>query len=255
MGKQWVRFKDSQIECFGFLEGEHIRVCEGDMFTDPYPTTKVLPLSEVSLLMPVRPSKIIAVWNNFKALGDKLKLPAPDEPLYLLKAPNSWLNPGEVIRRPSQEGKVVFEGELGIVIGRTAKDISEVDAMNHVFGYTCANDVTHAEILNRDATFTQWTRAKGFDGFCPFGPVVATGLEPQNLVVKTTLNGAVRQEYPISDMRFSVAQLVSRISHDMRLLPGDIILCGTSVGVGSMKPGSVVEVEISGIGKLVNRFE
>lgn len=150
---------------------------------------------------------------------------------------------------------MVFEGELGIVIGQTATRVSEADPMNHVFGYTCANDVTHADILNRDATFAQWTRAKGFDTFCPFGPVVATGLEAKELVVKTMLNGTVRQEYPISDMRFSVGQLVSRISHDMSLLPGDIILCGTSVGVGSMQPGSVVEIEIAGIGKLANRFE
>lgn len=255
MGKQWVRFKDSHNEYFGFLEGERIRVCEGDMFSGAIPTTKALPLFGVTLLMPVRPSKVIALWNNFKALGDKLQLQVPAEPLYLLKAPNSWLNPGEVIRNPSQEGKVVFEGELGIVIGQTATRVSEADAMNHVFGYTCANDVTHADILNRDATFAQWTRAKGFDTFCPFGPVVATGLEAKELVVKTMLNGTVRQEYPISDMRFSVGQLVSRISHDMSLLPGDIILCGTSVGVGSMQPGSVVEIEIAGIGKLANRFE
>ena len=124
-----------------------------------------------------------------------------------------------------------------------------------MFGYTCANDVTAADVLNRDATFAQWVRAKGFDTFCPFGPAVATGLDPATLTVKTTLNGQLRQDYPISDMRFSVAQLVSMISQDMTLLPGDIILCGTSVGVGSMKPGSTVEVEIAGIGTLTNRFE
>lgn len=255
MGRHWVRFRDSQSEHFGLLEGKYVRVCEGSMFSDSLPTTKVLPLSEVTLLMPVRPSKIIALWNNFNALGDMLNLQVPAEPLYFLKTPNSWLSPGEVIRKPCQQGKVVFEGELGIVIGQTATEVSEADAMNHVFGYTCANDVTHAGILSRDATFTQWTRAKGFDTFCPFGPVVATDLEAQTLVVKTTLNGVVRQEYPMSDMRFSVAQLVSRISHDMSLLPGDIILCGTSLGVGSMKRGSVVEIEITGIGKLANRFE
>jgi len=124
-----------------------------------------------------------------------------------------------------------------------------------VFGYTCGNDVTHADILNRDASFTQWVRAKGFDTFCPLGPVVATGLDPAQLVVKTTLNGSVRQEFPISDMRFSVAQLVHKISGDMTLYPGDVILCGTSLGVGSMKPGSHIEVEIAGIGTLANRFE
>jgi 2-keto-4-pentenoate hydratase/2-oxohepta-3-ene-1,7-dioic acid hydratase in catechol pathway len=124
-----------------------------------------------------------------------------------------------------------------------------------VFGYTCANDVTVADILHRDPSFAQWVRAKGFDTFCPFGPVVATGLDPSTLVVRTLLNGDVRQDYSISDMRFSVEQLVSLISFDMTLVPGDIILCGTSIGVGSMKPGSLVEVEIAGIGTLSNRFE
>ena len=123
-----------------------------------------------------------------------------------------------------------------------------------MFGYTCANDVTVADILNRDASFAQWVRAKGFDTFCPMGPVVATGLDPATLTVTTLLDGEVRQHYPISDMRFSVQQLVSLISLDMTLHPGDVILCGTSVGVGSMKPGSLVEVEIDGIGKLSNRF-
>ena len=240
---------------FGSLKNGQVRVFEGNMFNSAVPTNRVLPLADVKLLMPVQPTKIIALWNNFKALGDKLQLSAPTDPLYLLKAPNSWLNPGEVIQKPIQEGKIVFERELGIVIGKAAHAVSEDQAMSHVFGYTCANDVTHADILNRDTSFTQWVRAKGFDTFCPVGPVVATGLDPHTLIVKTTLNGSVRQEYPISDMRFSVAQLVSRISHDMSLLPGDIILCGTSLGVGSMKPGSNVEVEIAGIGKLANRFE
>lgn len=255
MSNHWLRFMDGNTIRFGALEGTQVRIFEGDMFTGAVPTDRVLLLADVKLLMPVQPSKIIALWNNSKALGDKLQLPVPVDPLYLLKAPNSWLNPGEVIKKPTQEGKIVFEGELGIVIGRTATAVSEEQAMGHVFGYTCANDVTHADILNRDTSFTQWVRAKGFDTFCPFGPVVATGLDPNTLIVKTTLNGSVRQEYSISDMRFSVAQLVSRISHDMSLLPGDIILCGTSLGVGSMKPGSDIEVEIAGIGKLANRFE
>jgi 2-keto-4-pentenoate hydratase/2-oxohepta-3-ene-1,7-dioic acid hydratase in catechol pathway len=178
----------------------------------------------------------------------------PAEPLYLLKSPNSFLATGALIRKPRCAAKVVFEGELGIVIGKTCSAVAEADALDHVFGYTCANDVTVADILNRDASFAQWTRAKGFDTFCPMGPVVATGLDPAMLTVTTRLNGELRQHYPISDMRFSVPQLVSLISLDMTLLPGDVILCGTSIGVGSMKPDSSVEVEIAGIGTLVNRY-
>jgi 2-keto-4-pentenoate hydratase/2-oxohepta-3-ene-1,7-dioic acid hydratase in catechol pathway len=255
MTNHWVRFREDQNIRFGILQGEEIRVCEGDMFIRAIPTARLVPVASVELLTPVEPSTVIALWNNFHALGKKLDLPVPDEPLYLIKSPNSYLQPGGTIRKPPCDGKVVFEGELGIVIGKTCKQVAEREALGHVFGYTCANDVTVADILNRDASFAQWVRAKGFDTFCPFGPVVATGLDPSRLVVRTVLNGEVRQDYPISDMRFSVQQLVSLISQDITLYPGDIILCGTSVGVGSMKPGSTVVVEIAGIGSLSNRFE
>jgi 2-keto-4-pentenoate hydratase/2-oxohepta-3-ene-1,7-dioic acid hydratase in catechol pathway len=255
MTQRWVRFSQAGKTAFGTLENDEIRVYSGDMFANPTQTNEVVKLGDVKLLMPTQPSKIIAMWNNFRALGQKLNLATPAEPLYLIKSPNSYLNPDETIKKPSQEGKVVFEGELGIVIGKTAKEVSEADAANHIFGYTCANDVTVADILNRDPSFAQWVRAKGFDTFCPFGPAIASGIDPTTLVVKTVLNGDIRQDYPISDMLFSAQQLVSKISHDMTLNPGDIILCGTSVGVGSMKPGSTVEVEIVGIGKLTNRFE
>jgi 2-keto-4-pentenoate hydratase/2-oxohepta-3-ene-1,7-dioic acid hydratase in catechol pathway len=255
MSTQWVRFKHGNTIRFGTLEGTCVRICEGDMFASPVATDRLVPLADVELLMPSLPTKIIALWNNFHALGEKLKLAVPAEPLYLIKAPNSYLGPGKTICKPAYDGKVVFEGELGIVIGKICKAVVEPEAMDHVFGYTCANDVTAADILNRDASFAQWVRAKGFDTFCPFGPAIATGLDPATLVVRTILNGEVRQDYPISDMRFPVRQLVSLISQDMTLYPGDIILCGTSVGVGSMRPGSTVEVEIAGIGKLSNRFE
>ncbi len=253
--QRWVRFEHAGTIGFGTWEGDTIRVFAGNMFARSTPTSQTLRLEQVKLLMPTQPTKVIALWNNFMALAGKLQLQDPAEPLYLIKSPNSYLNPGETIRKPAQDGKIVFEGELGIVIGQTASQVTDAQAMNHVFGYTCANDVTHADILNRDTTFTQWVRAKGFDTFCPMGPAIATGLDPASLVVTTTLNGDVRQNYPVSDMRFSVARLVSRISHDMTLHPGDVILCGTSVGVGSMKPGSTVQVEINGIGALVNRFE
>lgn len=255
MQQSWVRFTHAGTDHFGTLEGDAVRIFTGDMFSHPSPSGTVLRLDQVKLLTPTQPGKVIAMWNNFMALAAKLNLQDPPEPLYLIKSPNAYLNPFETIRKPSQDGKIVFEGELGIVIGKVCREVAEEQAMDHVFGYTCANDVTHADILNRDASFTQWVRAKGFDTFCPMGPVVATGLEPATLVVKTTLNGDVRQDYPISDMRFSVAKLVSKISHDMTLDPGDVILCGTSVGVGSMKPGSTIEVEIAGIGRLSNRFE
>lgn len=250
----WVRFEQNGTIGFGRLVGGQIEVHSGNMFADPVATGNSVAVDAVRLLMPCQPSKVIALWNNFAALGEKLKLAVPAEPLYLLKAPNSFANPGDLIRKPRCDGKVVYEGELGIVIGRTASGVGEAEAMDHVFGYTCANDVTVADILNRDASFTQWVRAKGFDTFCPLGPAIATGLDATTLVVKTILNGAERQNYPISDMRFSVQRLVSLISADMTLYPGDVILCGTSIGVGAMKPDSDVEVQIDGIGTLRNRF-
>lgn len=253
--QQWVRFEHGGEIGFGTLEADGtVREHSGNMFDRPAPTGRVFVRSGVRLLTPTEPTKVIALWNNFHALGAKLNLPVPAEPLYLLKAPNSYLAPGAPIKQPLCDGKVVFEGELGIVIGRTATAVPEAEALAHVFGYTCANDVTVADILNRDASFAQWVRAKGFDTFCPMGPAVATGLDPATLTVTTRLNGEVRQNYPISDMRFSVQQLVSLISFDMTLYPGDVILCGTSIGVGSMKPGSEVEVEIGGIGTLANRY-
>ncbi len=254
MKQRWVRFEQAGKVGFGTLHDEGVRVHAGDLF-GPNDATGILhALADVRLLVPTVPTKVIALWNNFHALAKKMSLADPAEPLYLLKSPNSWSEHGAAIRPPHRPGKVVFEGELGIVIGRPCTAVSQADALTHVFGYTCANDVTVADILHRDPTFTQWDRAKGQDTFCPMGPVVATGLDPATLTVTTRLDGEVRQRYPISDMRFSVARLVSDISFDFTLFPGDVILCGTSVGVGSMKLGSLVEVEIDGIGTLANRY-
>ena len=252
---RWVRFVAPEGAGFGSIEGESVAVHEGDLFDRPRRTGRLLRLADVRLTMPVQPSKIIAVWNNFRALIAKLNLKVPPEPLYFIKAPNSYLDPGATIRRPACDSRIIFEGELGVVIGRKAVAVAEGHALDHIFGYTCANDVTAIDILTRNPDFAQWCRAKGFDTFCPFGPTIATDLDLAAASVTTRLDGGERQRYPMTDMVFSVPQLVSRISRDMTLNPGDMILCGTSVGVGVMKPGSTVEVEIEGIGRLSNRFE
>ena len=158
-------------------------------------------------------------------------------------------------RPPSYDGRVVYEGELGIVIGKPCSNASEAEAADAIFGYTCVNDITAGDIITRDSTFAQWVRAKSFDGFGPFGPVIATDIDPATLVVKTLLNGDERQNYPVADMVFPPARLVSLISRDMTLLPGDLICCGTSLGVGAMKEAeNDVRVSIEGIGCLENRF-
>lgn len=253
---RWVRFRHDAEIGYGQLTSSGIAVHAGEMFGDSRPTGQTLTLDEVELLAPAQPSKVIALWNNFHALAAKLQSPEPPEPLYLLKAVTSVTTPGAVITRPAgYDGKTTYEGELGIVIGKRCTAVAPDAADTFIFGYTCTNDVTAADILNRDPTFPQWARAKSFDGYGPFGPVIASGLDPARLVVRTILNGVERQNYPIADMIFSAQALVSRISHDMTLLPGDLICCGTSIGVGVMRePVNTVTVAIDGIGELTNEF-
>ena len=252
----WVRFRTpAGLTGFGQLSDAGLAVHEGDLFGSSRPTGQVLAAGSYALLAPCQPTRIIALWNNFHELGAKLGKQAPAHPLFLIKPATSVIAAGERILRPkSYAGKVAFEGELGIVIGRPAKDLDLDAAAAAIFGFTCVNDVTAAETLKENGDFDQWCRAKGHDTFCPIGPVIATGLDVSALRVVTRVNGDVRQDYPLSDMIMSPALLVSRLSGDMTLLPGDVIACGTSVGVGSMKDGSTVEVSIDGIGTLGNTF-
>ena len=253
----WIRFEHEGSVAFGTLDGDTIALYEGDMFAAPTAVGKSLALDDIKVLTPTVPTKMVALWNNFHALAEKLDMPEPEEPLYFLKGSNSFQATGETICRPaSYDGKVVYEGELGIVIGKQCKEVSEDEADGCIFGYTCINDVTAAELISKDPTFAQWTRAKSFDGFGVFGPVIATGLDPNTLSIKTVLNGQERQNYPVSDMIIPPRRQVSMISHDMTLNAGDIICCGTSIGVGSMKePSNTIEITIEGIGTLSNVFE
>ena len=253
---RWARVSRDGSESFGTIEGDMLRVHSGDMFRHPNATGESIALADAKLLTPVEPGKMVALVDNYHALVAKLGHAVPAEPLYFLKAGSSFLADGETIRMPrSYSGKVIYEGELGIVIGRRLSQASEAEAAEGIFGYTCINDVTAIEIIARDPGFAQWTRAKSFDTFGVFGPVIATGIDPSTLAVKTILNDQERQNYPVADIIFPPARLASLISHDMTLEPGDVIACGTSVGVGSMKPGSTVSVVIDGIGTLTNRFE
>ena len=192
--QRWIRCEHEGRVRFGTLQDDTIVFCEGDMFNSPTATTETAPLSAVELLTPTEPTKMIALWNNYHALAAKLNLAAPSDPLYFIKASSSFHPGGQPIRRPnSYDGKVVYEGELGIVIGRRCKEVSEAEAPDYIFGYTCINDVTAIEIINKDDSFAQWSRAKSFDTFGIFGPVVATGLDPAGLSVKTHLDGQERQ--------------------------------------------------------------
>lgn len=253
---RWIRFNHQGRTAFGTLENELIQVHSGDLFASPVPTGETLKLGEVTVLPPCAPGKMVCLWNNYRALATKLGQSIPDEPLWFIKANSALLGHGQAIRTPAgYTGKVVYEAELGIVIGQQCRAVSEAEAAERIFGYTCVNDVTAIDILKRDVSFDQWSRSKSFDTFGPLGPVIATGLDPLSLQIKLYLNDQERQNYPVSDMVFPPAKLVSLLSHDVTLEPGDVIACGTSVGVGSMKPGSTVRVVIDGVGELVNSFQ
>jgi 2-keto-4-pentenoate hydratase/2-oxohepta-3-ene-1,7-dioic acid hydratase in catechol pathway len=241
---------------FGTIFEDAFHVHEGDMFTGAAPTGESVPLAGVSWLTPCQPTKIVGLWNNFHQAAEKNGWAVPAEPLYFVKAPSSFCAHLSPIRAPkTYDGRVVYEGELGIVIGRSVAAASQLEAEAAIFGYTCVNDVTALELIGRDASFAQWTRAKNFDTFGVFGPVIATDIDPSALSVRTLVNGRERQNYPVADMVFKPVDLVRLISQDMTLVPGDVIACGTSLGVLPMKPGTVVEVEIDGVGRLSNTYQ
>ena len=254
--KLWIRYEVGGQAGFGLLEGEDIAVCQGDMFGAFERTGELRLLNGVTTLLPCVPGKLIGLWNNYHAQAAKQGLSIPEEPLWFIKAASSYCAHGQPFTVPaSYDGRVVYEGELGLVIGKTCKSISVDAAADAIFGLTCLNDVTALDLLTRDASFAQWTRAKSFDTFGIFGPVIATGLDWQTLNVRTLVNGRERQNYPCSDMIFSPAQIVASLSREMTLQPGDVIACGTSLGVLPIKPGTVVEIVIDGIGVLRNTFE
>jgi 2-keto-4-pentenoate hydratase/2-oxohepta-3-ene-1,7-dioic acid hydratase in catechol pathway len=240
----------------GAVQDGKLAVHDREPFHGGEPTGEVIPLEGARWLPPCTPTKMIALWNNFHAAAVKNSWAIPVEPLYFLKSPNCYSAHQQPILRPkAYDGRIVYEGELGIIIGATCDADSEAAAADAIFGFTCINDVTAIELIGCDPSFPQWTRAKGFDGFGVFGPVIATGLDPASLKVQTLVNGRERQNYPVSDMIFSPAELVSRISRDMTLYPGDVIACGTSLGVLPLRDGNVVEVVIDGIGTLSNIFQ
>ena len=248
----WVRFQGG----FGTLANGAVTPHEGDMFGTSTPSGPALPLAELNLLAPVTPGKFIGLWNNFHALAAKLGQSLPPTPLYFLKAASSILEPGGTITPPAgYAGKTVYEGELGIVIGQRCSRVDEAQAAEAIFGFTCVNDVTALDLLHEEASFAQWARAKSCDTFGPVGPAIVTGLDPSILTIRTLLNTRERQNYPVSDMIFQPAQIVSLLSREMTLLPGDLIACGTSLGVLPLRPGAEVSVVIDGIGTLTNRFE
>lgn len=210
-----------------------------------------LPLEEIKLLAPVTPSKIVCVGRNYREHAAELGNKMPDEPLLFLKAPSTVIGSEDKIELPNASQQVEHEGELGVVIGRTTRKLSEDEnPLEYVFGYTCINDVTARDLQRKDV---QFTRGKSFDTFCPVGPWIETELDPTNVTVTTRLNSEIKQQGNTGDMAFPVAFLIRYISEIMTLYPGDLIATGTPAGVSKMKHGDIVEVEVAGIGVLRNQ--
>jgi len=216
----------------------------------PFHHPPPIELSEVKLLAPVRPSKIVCVGRNYREHAAELGNKMPDEPLLFLKAPSAVIGPDERIEIPNASQQVEHEGELGVVIGLPGRNIRAIEAHAYVFGYTCVNDVTARDLQRKDV---QFTRGKSFDTFCPVGPWIVTNLDPENITVTTRLNGEVKQHGHTAEMAFSVAFLIHYISAIMTLYPGDLILTGTPAGVSRLKHGDTVEVEVGGVGILRNQ--
>jgi 2-keto-4-pentenoate hydratase/2-oxohepta-3-ene-1,7-dioic acid hydratase in catechol pathway len=214
-------------------------------------TEEQFKLADVRLLAPVIPrSKVVGIGRNYAAHAAELGNDLPSEPLMFIKPNTAVVGPGDPVFYPRQTKNLQFEGELAVVIGRICRDVTADKVADVVYGYTVANDVTARDLQKSDV---QFTRAKGFDSFCPLGPWIETELDTADLRVQTHLNGDVKQDGTTKDMIFDVATLVAHVSSVMTLLPGDVILTGTPEGVGSMNPGDEVDVTIDGIGTLTNK--
>jgi 2-keto-4-pentenoate hydratase/2-oxohepta-3-ene-1,7-dioic acid hydratase in catechol pathway len=235
----------------GSWEGERVRICRGDLLGKYELSAATLGVDEIRLRAPLVPGKIIGIGRNYAEHARELgNVPPEAEPLIFLKPPSSIVSPGEPILLPRSSQRVDHEGELGVVIGKTACDLGEDDdPLRYVLGYSCVNDVTARDLQKKDV---QFTRGKGFDTFCPFGPWIETELNPAGLRVETRVNGELRQKGNTADMIFPVARLIRFLSSIMTLYPGDLIATGTPAGVGPLADGDTVEVEVEGIGILRN---
>lgn len=244
-----VRLASGKKAEYGILLGDIIDGIEGTPYRQFKYSNRHYNLSEVKLLPPCTPSKIVALGLNYHSHAQELKMPIPSEPLIFLKPATSVIGPEDNIVYPDSSQQVDYEGELAIVIKSRAYRVPVEKSLDYVLGYTCFNDVTARDLQRKDK---QWTRAKSFDTFAALGPCIETELDPGNVSLKTYLNGELKQQDNTSNLIFSVPQIVSYISHIMTLLPGDIIASGTPGGIGPMQPGDTVEVTIESIGTLRN---
>lgn len=246
-----ARFSHQDAIRYGIVDGTELVVLAGDPMFAGYETTgERVPVADVALLAPVIPrSKVVCVGKNYADHAAEMGGEAPKEPLLFFKPNTAVIGPNDSIVRPPQSERTDYEGELAVVIGRIAKNVPAAQALDYVFGYTIANDVTARDLQKSDG---QWARAKGFDTFCPLGPAIETEFDAASATLTTRLNGDVVQQAPISDMIHSIPDVIAYASAAFTLLPGDVILTGTPAGIGAFRAGDVVEVEITGLGILRN---
>jgi 2-keto-4-pentenoate hydratase/2-oxohepta-3-ene-1,7-dioic acid hydratase in catechol pathway len=248
--RRFVRILHEGQPRYAVVAGAEVALIDPHPFAAHRLTGERVPLEGLRLLAPVIPSKVVCVGKNHRAHADEMGGEVPDDPLLFLKPSSSVIGPGDAIRLPTDvSDEVHHEAELAVVIGALLQRVTPEQAMAGVFGYTAANDVTARDWQRRES---QWFRAKGFDTFCPLGPAIATGLDPADLRLRCFVDGELRQDGSTAELLVDVASLLSQISHVMTLLPSDVVLTGTPAGVGPLRPGQTVRVEVEGIGALDN---
>lgn len=249
---KYVRYLYEGTVQFGMLDEEIINVLDRSFLEkDSHLTGKTVSKQEVQLLAPVQPSKVVCIGLNYAKHIAEFGGDKPEDPIIFIKPSTSVVGPEDEIILPSISQQVDHEAELAVIIGKMAKDVREDQAYDYIFGYTCGNDVTARDLQHKDG---QWTRGKGFDTFCPLGPWIVTDLDSSHLDVRAILNGEVKQSSNTNYFLNPIPKLVSFISQVMTLLPGDVIMTGTPEGVGPMKPGDEIVVQVEGIGELRNRI-
>lgn len=249
---KFVRFERQETVSYGLVEDNMVYRIEGDIFSEYKVMEEKFELSEIKLLAPCKPSKIVAVGVNYRDHATEMKLELPEEPMLFIKPSTAVIGPEEKIIIPQMSQRVDYEAELALVIGKQAKNVEPQDALEYVLGATCLNDVTARDLQSKDG---QWTRAKSFDTFAPIGPFIVTGADYNNIDIELVLNGEIKQKSNTSFFIANAQKIVSYISQIMTLNPGDVIATGTPSGVGPMKKGDVVEVRLQGIGVLKNYVE
>jgi len=249
---KWLRYESAEGPRYGLLAGTTIADVEGTPFSAWRATGRETPLAEARLLAPVVPRRVFGAGLNYVAHIREVGASTPAFPMLFMKPDSAVIGPGAPIVYPREAREVHYEAELAVVIGRSARRVSEADAHSVVLGYTCANDVSERVIQRAEMAMGTLLVGKGYDGFCPLGPVVDTDVDPSDLAIRAIVNGTVRQDSRTSDLLFGVEALVAYLSRAITLQPGDVIITGTPAGVGPIVPGDVVDIAIEGLGTLSN---